>query len=86
MFTHMVLVKKVSHKARNTDYELLVYRVEETGEYRIYVAKGGFGIGDIFTASQDVVRDAKNTAGIDVVEGLISTAINDINGNEFGLY
>lgn len=86
MFTHMVPVKKLSHKVRNIDYELLVYQVEETGEYRIYVAKGGFGIGDIFTASQEIVHDAKSTAGIDIVEGLISTAIDDINRNEFGLY
>ena len=28
MFTHMVPVRKVSHNARNTDYELLVYQVE----------------------------------------------------------
>ena len=86
MFTHMVPVKKVSHKARNTDYELLVYQVQETGEYRIYVAKGGFGVGDIFTASQEVVQNAKSTAEIDIVEGLIATAIDDINKNEFGLY
>lgn len=86
MFTHMVPVKKLSHSARNTDYELLVYQVEETGEYRIYVAKGGFGVGDFFTASQEVVRDAKSTARIDIVEGLISTAIDDINRNEFSLY
>jgi len=86
MFTHMVPVKKLIHKARNTDYELLVYQVEETGEYRIYVAKGDFGIGDIFTASQEVVQDAKTTAGIDIVEELISTAINDIDNNEFDLY
>lgn len=86
MFTHMVPVKKVSHNARSTEYELLVYQVEETDEYRIYVAKGGFGVGDIFTASQQVVHDAKSTAGIDIVEGLISTAIDDINRNEFGLY
>jgi hypothetical protein len=82
----MVLVKKLIHKARNTDYELLVYQVEETGEYRIYVAKGDFGVGDIFTASQEVVQDAKTTAGIDIVEELISTAINDIDNNEFDLY
>lgn len=86
MFTHMVPVKKVSHKARNTDYELVVYQVEETDEYRIYISKSGFGVGDIFTASQEVVRDAKDTAGIDIVEGLISTAIDDINRNEFALY
>lgn len=86
MFTHMILVKKVNHIARSTDYELLVYQVQGTGEYRIYVAKGGFGVGDIFTASQEVVRDAKSTAGIDIVEDLISTAIDDINRNDFGHY
>lgn len=86
MFTHMVLVKKLNHKARNTNYELLVYQADETGEYRIYIAKGGLGVGDIFTASQEVVQDAKRTAGIDIVEGLISSAIDDINRNEFGLY
>jgi hypothetical protein len=82
----MVPVKRVNHTVRNTDYELLVYQVQETGEYRIYVAKGGFGVGDIFTASQEVVRDAKDTPGIDIVGGLISTAIDDINRNELGHY
>lgn len=86
MFTHMIPVKKLIHEARETDYEILVYQVEKTGEYRIYVAKGGFGVGDIFTASQEVVRDAKTTAGIDIVEKLVSTAINNIDSNEFDLY
>lgn len=86
MFTHLIQVKKISHKARNTDYELLVYQVEETGEYRIYVVKGGFGVGDIFMASQEVVQDAKGASGIDIIDGLISIAIDDINRNEFGHY
>jgi hypothetical protein len=86
MFTHMVPVKRLIHNARNTDYELLVYQVEETGEYRIFVAKGGFGVGDIFTASQQVVLDAKTSAGINIVEALISNAISDINRNAFDLY
>lgn len=51
MFTHMQQVRKENHRAHGTDYELLIFRVQETGEYRIYVAKGGFGVGDIFTAS-----------------------------------
>jgi hypothetical protein len=46
----------------------------------------GFGVGDIFTASQEVVQDAKITAGMDIVDGLISIAIDDINRNEFGRY
>lgn len=86
MFTHMVTVKKVSHKARNTDYEILIYQVKETGEYRIYIAKGGFDASDIFTASQEVVRDGKSATGIDIVEELISIAIDDINRNEYGVY
>lgn len=86
MFTHMKLEKQLHHKAGDTDFELLVYQVEETGEYRIYVAKGGFGVGDIFTASQEVVQDAKIMAGSDIIEGLISTAIDDINRNESGRY
>ncbi len=83
MFTHMVLRKKVTHKAHGADYELLVYQVQETGELRIYVAKDGFGVGDIFTASQEVVEDA---TGLDIVEALLATAKDDINRNEFGLY
>ena len=55
MFTHMVLVRKEHHTAHGDDYELLVYRVQESGECQIYVAKGGFGIGDIFTASQEAI-------------------------------
>jgi hypothetical protein len=82
----MVRVKKLTHNARNTDYELLIYQVEETGEYQIYVAKGGFGVGDLFTASQEIVQDAKSAAGTNIVERLISTAIDDINRNELGLY
>ena len=83
MFTHMVPRKKVTHKAHGADYELLVYQVQETGELRIYVAKDGFGVGDIFTASQEVVEDA---TGLDIVEALLATAKDDINRNEFGLY
>lgn len=86
MFTHMVQVRCETHQARNTNYDLLVYRIQETGEYRIYVAKGGFGVGDIFTASQEVVSDAKVTNGQNVVDELIAAAKGDINRNEFGLY
>ena len=86
MFTHMVSIKKETHQAHGANYELLVYQVQETGEYRIYVAKGGFGIGDIFTASQEVVRDSKVMAGTDVVTNLLATAKDDIDRNEFGHY
>lgn len=83
MFTRMVLRKKETHNAHGTTYELLVYQVQETGEFRIYVAKDGFGVGDIFTSSQEVVQDA---AGADIIEALLATARDDINRNEFGLY
>lgn len=86
MFTYMRQVRKENHRAHGTDYELQIFRVQEVGEYRIYVAKGGFGVGDVFTASQDVVGDAKLQDGTDVVENLIEIAKDDINRNEFGLY
>ncbi len=86
MFTHMVLIKKLSHRSRNTIYELFVCQAVETGEYQIYIAKGGLGVGDIFTASEEVVQDGKRVARSDIVEELISSAIDDINRNELGLY
>lgn len=86
MFTHMVPVSKQAHRARDTEYEMLVYRVEETGEYRIFISKGGFGVGDVFVASQDVVTDSQQTGRDDVVAELIRIARDDIDRNEFGLY
>ncbi len=83
MFTHMRPVKKEIHKAHGTNYELHVYRVDETGEYRIYVSKGSFGLGPVYTASQDVVDDAKTVSDVDIIGGLISTAKHDIDRNEF---
>jgi hypothetical protein len=86
MFTHMVPVKKLQHSARGTQYELLVYQVAETGEHRIFVSKGGFGVGDVFTASQTAVADAMSTQRTDLVDGPIKTAIDDIDRNDFGKY
>ena len=87
MFTHMSFVKKDCHNVRNTNYELLVYQVEETNEYRIYVSKDGFGgVGSIFTTSKEFVQDAQNQSKTDLVAELISIAKNDIDKNEFGNY
>lgn len=86
MFTHMTHVKTDRHQARGAKYEIYVYQVAETGEYRIFVAKGGLGVGDVFIASQEAVRDAKSTAGMDLVNDLIATAKDDIDRNEFNLY
>jgi hypothetical protein len=82
----MVPVKKETHSAHGNKYELFIYRVEETGEYRIYVAKNGFGVGDVFEASQEIVSYAKKVSGADLVEELIVVAKSDIDRNEFGLY
>ncbi len=86
MFTDMRPVRKLDHKVRNTNYELFVYQIEQTSECRVFVSKGGDGVGDVFTAYPEIYRDAKSSAGIGLVEELISAAIEDINRNEFGLY
>lgn len=86
MFSHMVPIKKAHHSARGNDYELFVYQVQESGEYRIYISKSGFGVGDIFTATQEIVHDVQQVAGHDIVENLLCTAKCDIDRNEFGLY
>jgi hypothetical protein len=86
MFTHMELAKTVTHRARDNDYELSVYRVLETGEHRIFISKGGIGFDALFTATQDDIQDARTGSGLDIVEGLIAAAIDDIDRNEFGVY
>lgn len=85
MFTHMVPVKTESHRTRDKDYEILVYQVVETGEYRIFVTDGKFGVGDVFTASQEVVQDSSRE-GVDIIQTLIDVAKNDIDRNEFDEY
>ncbi len=85
MFTHMMQVKHERHTAHGNNYELLVYQVRESEEYRIYVAKDGFGVGDIFTATQETILDA-DRIGIDVVGNLLTIAKDDIDRNECGRY
>lgn len=87
MFTHMVAVKKEMHQAHGAEYALLVFRIEGTDEYKIFIAKDGFdAAGHIFTASNEAVQDARSQSGNDLVDELISIAKNDIDRNEFGLY
>ena len=86
MFIRMVPVKTLNHQARGADYELLVYQVVETGEYRIYIAKGGVGVGELFAADENVIADAKATGGPDVLEELVRIAKSDIDCNEFNQY
>ncbi|WP_175948255.1 hypothetical protein [Burkholderia pyrrocinia] len=86
MFTHMIPVKRETYLARGLTFELLVYQVDETGEYRIYVNKGGDGVGDVFTAGQDIVENAKQLSGVDLIAELVAVAKADIDRNDFGLY
>jgi hypothetical protein len=86
MFTHMRPVKKHLHSAHGNEYELQVYFVEETSEYRIYISKENNGVGDYFSATDEIVRDAKITQSVNIIDGLIDIAKDDINRNEYGLY
>lgn len=86
MFTHMRFIKKDTHQAHRNMYELLVYQVNETNEYRIYISKAGDGVGDIYTATQEIVSDAEKISGANMVEELISIAKDDIVRNEHGYY
>jgi len=79
-------VKSEVHEVHKKTYELLVYQVKETEEYRIYISESGIGIGDVYTATDEVVRDAKSTGAGDIVEQLITIAKNDIERNEFQQY
>lgn len=85
-FVHMDLVKKDEHFARGAVYEVIVFRVRETGEHRIFVAKDGFGRGAVFTARDVDISDARSTIIGDLVSSLIETAKCDIDLNEFGDY
>ena len=86
MFTHMQFVTKESYAVRGTTFELLVYHVIETHEYRIFVAKNGFSAGDIFCATQEVISDAAGQNAADIVAELIALAKDDITRNEFKQY
>jgi len=86
MFTHMEFIRKDSCTVREQLYDLLVYRIHGNGEYRVFITKNGFGLGDIFTASEQVVSDAKRYGGMDIISELLVTAKDDIVRNEFGCY
>jgi hypothetical protein len=82
MFTHMRLDREETHQAHNSTYDLMVYQVIETGAFRIYIPKPGVP-GEMFTASEEIVRDARSG---DVIGEIILLARDDIDRNEFGLY
>lgn len=80
----MILIKHVRHNVRNTNYDLLVYQIKETGEYTIFIEKGGSRVSWSINASQEIVQDAKGSPRIDEI--LIICAINNINRNDFGFF
>jgi len=85
MFTHMDPIRTEVHATHQAKYELAVYRVVETGEYRVYISKGGQGFGLLASASAEVVSDGR-ASGVDIVETLVQAARNEIDRNEWGKY
>ncbi len=73
----MIPVKTETYTSRGDNFELNVYQVQETGEYRIYISKLDNEAGDMYTASHEVVDDAQ-----DIIKELISTAKDHIKRNE----
>lgn len=85
MFAHMDSVRTEVHAAYQAKYELTVYRVVETGEYRVYISKGGQGLGLLASASVEIVSDGRE-GGMDIVEALVQAARDEIDRNEWGKY
>jgi len=86
MFLSMTPVRSEKFTVNGTDYDLMLFLVRESGDYRLFVSKGGFGVGPSFTAKDDVVRDAMAFGGLKIVDTLIRQAKDDISRNEFGEY
>jgi len=88
MFMHMEEVRTAFHIARNTKYELAVYRVIETGEVRVYISKAGQGLEIIGSAGAEVVGDAARHGHdvSDLAEALIQAAIDEIERNDEDRY
>ena len=69
------ILRKDTYKARGKQYELLTYRVKETGEYEVHISANGF-VGDVFCLSHE-----SNDAGI-----IVEAAKSDIGKNEDNKY
>ncbi|MEZ2298466.1 hypothetical protein [Variovorax sp. RCC_210] len=81
-----VPLRIVEHEARGARYELLVCRMLEFGQYRIYVAKDGELCGFSFDPKNSVECEPESSAGLTIIETLLAEEISDINENSFGLY
>ena len=86
MFTNMNHVKTEYYSARNTEYELSIYLVNETGVHNLYISNSGVSVGNIFSAPSEVIKDAKLDNNIDIVEELITIVKQDIEKNESDHY
>jgi len=85
MFTHMEFVRAETHSVDSAVFSLDVYRVRETGQHRVFIARDGDGLGVLATASSETVFDGKQM-GDDVVAVLLSTARDEIEANEGGVF
>ncbi len=87
MFTHKRLVRQDSHIVRGTEFELLVFQIEETREYEINISKCGMKIGDYLSVSQELIDDSKSDNAPDFsIERLLEIAKGEIDQNQFGKY
>lgn len=81
-----VPLRMAVHEARGVRYELLVCRMAEFGQYRIYVAKDGELCGFCFDPKNSVECEPESDAGLVIIEALLAQEISDIDENLHGLY
>jgi hypothetical protein len=74
------------HRARNTDYELQVSRVSESGQFRIYIGSAGHIHAHIFDPKHDRTCDSTSVTGNEIIQDLMASAIHDIDENKDGLF
>ncbi len=83
MFTHMLPVEEKLHHSRGLVYEMLIFRVMETREVRLFIARDGLGVGDVVTESDSASGES---TVVDLTEAIVNKAKNKIDVNEFGHY
>jgi hypothetical protein len=74
------------HKARGTDYELQISRISESGQFRVYIASAGQIHAHIFDPKHDRFCESTSTAGKEIIQDLLASAIHDIDENKDDLF
>jgi hypothetical protein len=74
------------HRVRDTDFELQVSRIPESGQFRIYIASNGRIHAHIFDPIHDGTCDTESATAEEIVRDLLTCAIHDIDENKNGLY